>query len=742
MTCNYVQVISGDSCASLVTKCGITSAEFYEYNPSSTLCSTLAVGEYVCCSSGSLPDYAPQPYANGTCYTYLVQENDSCDDLAATYTITVDDILEYNNQTWGWLGCGANELMADMNICLSEGIPPFPAPVAAAVCGPQVPNTTATSDVDSWASLNPCPLNACCDIWGECGITPDFCTVTNSTSGNPGTAETGTNGCISNCGFEWGDGSQEEVWFSIGYFEAFNEGRPCLNMYPENIDTGNYTHIYFAFGNITSDFEIDVSGAVDMFEGFLALDGVQRVVSFGGWDFSTDPSTYMIFREGVTEANRDTLVKNIVNFVNEFDLDGVDFDWEYPGEPDIKGIPAGSDDDGANYLAFLKALKAALPDTVTVSIAAPASYWYLKAFPIQEIADVIDWIIYMTYDLHGTWDLDNDSAMSGCPAGNCLRSHVNRTETFYALSMITKAGVPSSQVMVGVASYGRSFTMSTAGCTTEDCTWTAGGDAAPCTDTIGYISNAEINQIISENPSATILYDDESDTNILVYNDTQWVGYMTYDTKVGRAGLYQEWSFGGTTEWAIDLESYTDFDGTGSDTGAWEPISKLRGEVVEPVCTNSNASYWRCIECINTTIAENIIYQVYDSDRWAMSYTDDAVADMIEWWNSDPLSGVTVEYSTTWTSAMAQYLGYITDYDCSGYGTDTTSCNVDLSCSGTADSTLPLASMWILNTMARMRAFYSNWYTALEDNLSDLEGISTAVSLCMRFGLPSTVFNL
>ncbi|KAF3390770.1 hypothetical protein DPV78_011341 [Talaromyces pinophilus] len=47
---------------------------------------------------------ASQPYAKGTCYTYLVQEGDNCIDLAATYTITVDDILSYNNNTWGcWM---------------------------------------------------------------------------------------------------------------------------------------------------------------------------------------------------------------------------------------------------------------------------------------------------------------------------------------------------------------------------------------------------------------------------------------------------------------------------------------------------------------------------------------------------------------------------------------------------------------------------------------------------------------
>lgn len=46
-----------------------------------------------------------------------------------------------------------------------------------------------------------------------------------------------------------------------------------------------------------------------------------------------------------------------------------------------------------------------------------------------------------------------------------MRSHVNMTQTNSALSMITKAGMPSRKVIVGVTSYGRSFRMAQAGCT-------------------------------------------------------------------------------------------------------------------------------------------------------------------------------------------------------------------------------------------------------------------------------------
>jgi len=41
-----------------------------------------------------------------------------------------------------------------------------------------------------------------------------------------------------------------------------------------------------------------------------------------------------------------------------------------------------------------------------------------------------------------------------------------------AFSMITKAGVPTNKIMVGMALYGRSFQMTSAGCYTDMCTYT------------------------------------------------------------------------------------------------------------------------------------------------------------------------------------------------------------------------------------------------------------------------------
>ncbi|KAM0463941.1 hypothetical protein ACHAO4_000666 [Trichoderma viride] len=556
--CRTIVVVSRDSCGSLAKKCGISGANFTKYNPKKNLCSTLAVKQHVCCSSDTLPSYAPKPQSDGVCATYLVKKGDTCADLAAFYTVTVTQIENWNKKTWGWMGC--KDLQAKMKICLSSGDALMPAPIANAKCGPQVPGTKRPTNGTALALLNQCPLKACCDKWGQCGITSNFCTQIDSATGAPGTSKNGTNGCISNCGTKLISSSAPAHFRSVAYFEAFNSGRKCLNMDVRSLQGFNYDTIHFAFANVSTKFDVDVSSLQKPFEDFVAMknNGFQRVLSFGGWSFSTDADSYPIFRESVTDANRATFASNVVAFVKKWDLDGVDFDWEYPGAPDIPNIPPGNPGDGGRYLSFLKTLKSKLPAGTTLSIAAPASFWYLKGFPIADISKVVDYIIYMTYDLHGQWDWNNTwSDRPGCPHGGCLRSHVNLTETMEALTMITKAGVASNKVIVGTASYGRSFKMSEKSCTGPSCHFTgpkSGATPGRCTKTAGYISNAEIFELL-EAGSGSTHYDKGSDSNVAIYGDN-WVSYMTLNTTSGRQAKYKGLNFGGTTNWAVDLQSW------------------------------------------------------------------------------------------------------------------------------------------------------------------------------------------
>ncbi|KAI0138872.1 hypothetical protein GGR57DRAFT_496245 [Xylariaceae sp. FL1272] len=510
--CHRVMSAHGDSVESLASTCRITTDELRRYNQ---------VGE----------DWAPsaydwratEPRPDGTCASYIAQAND----------ITEDDIYTFNKDTWGWGGC--NAVFPGYRICVGPGTPRLPAPQANAICGPSKPGTVAIDGVKI-EDLSPCPIKACCNFWGNCGVDRDFY------------------GCVQNCGMDLVTGSAPSDFMKVGYFESWNRERPCLHMSPKDIPS-SYTHVHYAFADITSSFGVSLGRFSDVFDEFKALTGFKRVVAFGGWAFSTEPETYQLFRDAVKAGNRETFATAIVDFVTSNGLDGVDFDWEYPGEPDIPGIPAGTAEDAENYLEFVKTLKGKMPAGKTMSIAAPASYWYLKQFLIGEMSEYLDYIVYMTYDLHGQWDYGNEWSQSGCSAGNCLRSHVNMTETMSALVMITKAGVPSNQVVVGVTSYGRSFKMTDASCSGPQCTYTgpdSGAKHGKCTDTGGYISDGEIEQIIADG-GAVRQWSDDTQSNYIIYDDDSWVAYMDRPNKQARIAKFQGLNFRGTTDWAIDL---------------------------------------------------------------------------------------------------------------------------------------------------------------------------------------------
>ena len=175
-TCATVQVESGDSCGSLASECGIPGPKFEEYNKDTpNFCSTLAVGQYVCCSEGELPDMKPKPNPDGSCFTYTVGDGEWCAMIAAANGLTVNDIEDFNRDTWGFASC--DNLPKEAKICLSTGSPPMPEPISNAVCGPQVPGTAAPSDRSrkALAKLNPCPLNVCCNGWGQVRDSIPFC---------------------------------------------------------------------------------------------------------------------------------------------------------------------------------------------------------------------------------------------------------------------------------------------------------------------------------------------------------------------------------------------------------------------------------------------------------------------------------------------------------------------------------------------------------------------------------------
>lgn len=148
--------------------------------------------------------------------------------------------------------------------------------------------------------------------------------------------------------------------------------------------------------------------------------------------------------------------------------------------------------------------------------------------------------------------------------------------------MITKAGVPAHKVLLGVATYGRSFKMAQEGCDGPTCLFLGDRDNSPakkgrCTDTAGYLANAEIFE--QRDKGVTRRWTDATArSSYIVYEGTEWVAYMDDNNRQWRENQAMRLNFGGTIEWAVDLQEFLDDGGLDDTRGLlWTPRPRCRG---------------------------------------------------------------------------------------------------------------------------------------------------------------------
>jgi chitinase len=218
--CYQVQAVHGDTLQSIASKCNTSINELRNLNH-------LPAGwkpyphDRVCCSSGGLNQRdAPKPRPDGTCASYIIKNQDDCSKITSEYGITTQDIYDYNKETWAWAGCDG--ILPGQRICVGPGTPRLPPADLEAECGPSKPGSSWLSSPagSKVGDLSPCPIKACCNVWGKCGVDKDFCVPTNSETGNPGTAAPNTNGCVQNCGMDIvKSGPAPTSFMKVGYFE-------------------------------------------------------------------------------------------------------------------------------------------------------------------------------------------------------------------------------------------------------------------------------------------------------------------------------------------------------------------------------------------------------------------------------------------------------------------------------------------------------------------------------------------
>jgi len=226
---------------------------------------------------------------------------------------------------------------------------------------------------------------------------------------------------------------------------------------PSQISWNKYSALTFAFATTTRDpsmIALDSTSAnlLPTFVEEAHNHYVDALVSIGGWTGS------IYFSTAVGSAkNRTAFVKAVVGLAQKYKLDGIDFDWEYPGKAGI-GCNTMSTSDSANFLSFLKELRkdpvgSKLRLTAAVGLAPFGGSDGTPMTDVSQFASVLDHIAIMNYDVWGSWS-------TGVGPNAPLDDSCAPTKAGSALSGVKawkSAGFPPSKIVLAVAAYGHSF---------------------------------------------------------------------------------------------------------------------------------------------------------------------------------------------------------------------------------------------------------------------------------------------
>jgi len=243
---------------------------------------------------------------------------------------------------------------------------------------------------------------------------------------------------------------------------------------PENIPVEKLTHIIFSFTKVI-DGEMEFSKPEISGPKLEALvshknrnPSLKVMIACGGW--GADGFSDM----ALTDESRTKFIQSARKFIEKYQLDGMDMDWEYPG---ISGAGTKARlEDTRNFTQLMKGLREMLDTFDSPKILTFASAGWERYYDFIEVHEVMkyaDFMNIMTYD-----QVSGESIYTGhhTPLGHVSNEEIKGTpfqvhlDSMYAVKenpdnhprsvekivdFLLEEGVNPEQLVIGAAFYGR-----------------------------------------------------------------------------------------------------------------------------------------------------------------------------------------------------------------------------------------------------------------------------------------------
>ncbi|XP_064455065.1 uncharacterized protein LOC135366323 [Ornithodoros turicata] len=300
-----------------------------------------------------------------------------------------------------------------------------------------------------------------------------------------------------------------------------------MNYNIEDIPGDLCTHVNLAYVGIDQD-KSDIKSLIpsyrnitELYKEFSALKNrfliLETMISIGGWDHGGGPFSFV----AANESRRQTFANNVLKFLQEYKLNGVDLDWRFP----VKESRGGNPEDRDNYVQLLRVFHNTLRTKgYTVTATVPITPYYLDdGYDIGEMVKYIDWFNVLGFNLRSRADgrADVHSPLHRKSTDTAALEKLNVED---GLKRLEELGAPRKKLVVGIPFFGRSFVLADAG---------NHGVGAPTTQAPAaqgpFLDSDEIQAYFEIcvnilDGTFTREFDNEGKCPYVYYDD-QWIGY-------------------------------------------------------------------------------------------------------------------------------------------------------------------------------------------------------------------------
>lgn len=239
----------------------------------------------------------------------------------------------------------------------------------------------------------------------------------------------------------------------IGYVAGYEDFDPA------QVDANKLTHINYAFANIVDGipkFELDIDSLkiAKVVALKKANPKLKVLYSIGGWVWSDKFSHIAAYPKARTK-----FAEGCVKLMKKHGFDGVDLDWEYPGQRAEDNALRPSDKE--NFTLLLAEIRKHLNEAeknnnthYLLTIATGADQAYIDNTDLGKAHQYLDFINIMCYDYYHGWYYQTGHHANLYPSD---KEKFNGNSGQAAIARHTEAGVPANKLIMGIPFYGRQW---------------------------------------------------------------------------------------------------------------------------------------------------------------------------------------------------------------------------------------------------------------------------------------------